>query len=122
MADNLSTFDIIEESFLTLKIKKLQFNRDHVEKPERLSKITTKIEEWKLKERMLFVEGASALSSDILTTHSKKLFDMIKATDKSAPRDLIQKQQKYDSLYLHPDTFKSATMAVGSVLKVCFYC
>lgn len=49
---------------------------------------------------------------------SMKLVNEIKALEKTKPREYRDLEEKYNSIYLHTDSYQCALMAAGSLLNV----
>ncbi|XP_077291609.1 histone deacetylase 6 isoform X4 [Arctopsyche grandis] len=91
---------------------------DHPERPERISRIHTRLQEFKLLDRMRKLESRIATDEELELGHTSSLLSWLRSTATCSNQSLANQQEKYDSVYLHNDTFLSASVAVGSVLQV----
>lgn len=97
---------------------------DHPERPERIARIYTKHKEHGLVDRCHRIEGREVTEEELLTCHLPAMVDDIKETSKHTARELIDIQDKFNTLrwsrdiYIHPDTFKSASVAAGCCLNL----
>ncbi|XP_015587407.1 histone deacetylase 6 isoform X1 [Cephus cinctus] len=90
----------------------------HPEKPERISNIYTKHEEYGLLKRCHVLQGRVATEEELLLAHSKDHIDIIKKTADTKLRDLVKQASDLNSVYLHPETWTSACVSAGSLLQV----
>ncbi|KAK7863370.1 hypothetical protein R5R35_004338 [Gryllus longicercus] len=90
----------------------------HPEKPERISTIYFRHEEYGLLERCHRLKARSVTQEELLLLHSKQHIDQIVGTKNMKFRDLHKMQENFRSVYLHPDTYDSACLAAGSLLQV----
>ncbi|XP_075395011.1 protein deacetylase HDAC6 [Tenrec ecaudatus] len=87
----------------------------HPEKPQRISRIASYLEEWGLSERCLTLPARPATDAELLTCHSAEYITHLRATEKMKPRELHREASNYDSIYICPSTFTCAQLATGSV-------
>uniref|UniRef100_A0A9J8BD11 Protein deacetylase HDAC6 n=2 Tax=Cyprinus carpio TaxID=7962 RepID=A0A9J8BD11_CYPCA len=67
----------------------------------------------------IFAFKARAVSeAELLLVHTKEYVELMKSTQKMTEEELKTLAHKYDSVYLHPEFFASACLAVGSVLQL----
>ncbi|XP_014270934.1 histone deacetylase 6 isoform X2 [Halyomorpha halys] len=93
-------------------------DRDHIEKPARISAIYKFHDEYGLLSRLHVLKSRSVTEDEIRYVHSKShVNDMMNLSSLSSFQ-LNEKQQVYHSVYLHQDTYKAACLAAGSLLQV----
>lgn len=90
----------------------------HPEKPNRILSIYKKHEEHGILKRCYLQEGRVAMEEEILLAHSSDYIDAIKKTDKLKAKELERQASKYNSVYLHNETWFCACISVGSLLQV----
>ncbi|XP_053996185.1 histone deacetylase 6 isoform X2 [Hylaeus anthracinus] len=90
----------------------------HPEKPNRISGIYKKYEEYNLLDRCYVQQGRSASIEELLLAHSKEYIDKIKDTENLKPKELQKLATTFNSVYLHPETWTSACISTGSLLQV----
>lgn len=88
----------------------------HPEQPKRISKIIEIFMEHNLLKRMHHVPGRSATTNEICLAHSWEHVNFIRKTVEKS--NLKEIGDDFNSVYFHPQTFKCATFAAGSVLQV----
>ncbi|XP_043103725.1 histone deacetylase 6 isoform X2 [Puntigrus tetrazona] len=64
------------------------------------------------------VEARAVSEDELLLVHTKEYVELMKSTRKMTEEELKALADKYDSVYLHPELFTSACLAVGSVLQL----
>lgn len=57
--------------------------------------------------------------NELLSLHSKEHIEMMQKLKEMKPKDIDKLQDKFHSLYLHPESYESARLAAGCVLQVC---
>nr|XP_023691607.1 histone deacetylase 6 isoform X2 [Paramormyrops kingsleyae] len=90
----------------------------HPECPERVTAVMEKLESQRLLSRCVQVEARPATDQDLLLVHTKQYVELMKSTQKMSESELMSLSKTYDSIYLHPESFHSATVAVGAVLQL----
>ncbi|XP_053279876.1 histone deacetylase 6 isoform X1 [Pleuronectes platessa] len=90
----------------------------HVESPHRVTSIMKELETQELLSHCIRVEPREATEDELLLAHMKPYVDMIKSTQTMSESELHTLSEKYDSVYLHPESFKVCASAVGSVLQL----
>ncbi|XP_054266822.1 histone deacetylase 6-like isoform X1 [Macrosteles quadrilineatus] len=95
----------------------------HPERPSRIQKIYEKHLEYKLLDRLHILQSRPATREELLLVHevtyldeTKQLCAMDQLTD-----DLKHKlsvMERKDSVYIHPQSYESASLATGSLLQV----
>ncbi|XP_076621765.1 histone deacetylase 6 isoform X1 [Colletes latitarsis] len=90
----------------------------HPEKPNRISGIYKKYEEYNLLDRCCVRQGRSATMEELLLVHSKDYIDKIKATEGLKYKELQKLATTFNSVYLHPETWTSACVSTGSLLQI----
>ncbi|ROL48409.1 Histone deacetylase 6 [Anabarilius grahami] len=90
----------------------------HPECPARVSTVMETLETEGLLGRCVRVEARAVSVDELLLVHTKDYVELMKSTQKMTEEELKTLSDKYDSVYLHPEFFTSACMAVGSVLQL----
>ncbi|XP_072222658.1 histone deacetylase 6 isoform X2 [Leuresthes tenuis] len=90
----------------------------HPECPDRVKFIRMELERQQLLERCVTVEPREAAEEELLLAHTKDYIDLMKSTLTMTPTELQTLSNKYDSVYLHPESFQVCVSAVGSVLQL----
>ncbi|XP_028850691.1 histone deacetylase 6 isoform X2 [Denticeps clupeoides] len=90
----------------------------HPECPERVSTVMNMAEKQGLLARCVSVEPRVASEEELLLVHTKEYVDLMTSSQKMTEEELKSLSESYDSIYIHPDSFPSACMAVGSVLQL----
>ncbi|XP_020669972.3 protein deacetylase HDAC6 isoform X1 [Pogona vitticeps] len=86
--------------------------------PERLMAIHEKLLQCGLLERCIPVATREASEEEILLAHSQDFLTLMKSTETMSEAELKSLSEKYDSVYLHPNSYRCACRAVGSVLQL----
>lgn len=60
-----------------------------------------------------------ASRAEICLIHTEEHYDFIKSLQSCSEEDLITMAENRDSIYFHPRTFESATLAVGGAIQAC---
>ncbi|KAJ0036538.1 hypothetical protein NQD34_005215 [Periophthalmus magnuspinnatus] len=90
----------------------------HPECPERLQRIMEELEKQELLSRCTRIQPREATDKELLLVHSQMYVDLMRSTQAMTEAELRSLSEKYDSVYLHPDSFSVAALAVGSVLQL----
>ncbi|PIK45158.1 putative histone deacetylase 6 isoform X1 [Apostichopus japonicus] len=96
----------------------MEANMSHPERPERISSIFKKHEEYGLVERCLRIEARHASIEELTLCHTESYIKELAETRKLSAEDLDRKQCEYNSIYLCPDSYDCALLATGSLLNV----
>lgn len=94
------------------------WDASHPERPERVAVVMDTLDKEGLLSRCIRVEARAASEDELLLVHTKEYIDLMRSTQKMAYEELKTLADKYDSVYLHPELFASACLAVGSVLQM----
>ncbi|XP_061696179.1 histone deacetylase 6 isoform X2 [Syngnathoides biaculeatus] len=94
------------------------WDSNHPESPDRVTTIMEELDRQELLSRCIRVEPRSATDEELLLVHTKQYIDLIKSTQKMSETELRLLSDKYDSIYIHPETFQVSILAVGSVLQL----
>lgn len=92
---------------------------EHPERPERVIKIEERFNEYKLIDRMTKLTTREATTEELCLLHSWQHVNFMRKTSTKS-KELRQIGEKFNSVYLHPSTYKCATLAVGSTLEVSY--
>uniref|UniRef100_A0A8C9WGY2 Protein deacetylase HDAC6 n=1 Tax=Scleropages formosus TaxID=113540 RepID=A0A8C9WGY2_SCLFO len=68
--------------------------------------------------RIVSPSARSAVEEDLLLVHKREYVELMKSTQNMTESKLRTLSDTYDSVYLHPESFLCATMAVGSILQL----
>ncbi|XP_043492900.1 histone deacetylase 6 isoform X2 [Polistes fuscatus] len=93
-------------------------NNTHPEKPNRIVSIYKKHEEHGLLERCYLQQGRVATEEELLLAHSQDYINAIKKTETFKSKELERQASKYNSVYLHNETWFSACVSAGSLLQI----
>ncbi|GLH15011.1 Histone deacetylase Rpd3 [Gryllus bimaculatus] len=92
---------------------------NYPECPDRFSKVLERCEALGLLSRCTKINPREATEAEILTKHSPQLLEILKATEGVHDEDFLEKlSSKYDSIYVHPDTYQQSLIAVGSAIEL----
>ncbi|XP_062855523.1 histone deacetylase 6 [Trichomycterus rosablanca] len=94
------------------------WDSSHPECPERVTAIIKTMETEGLRSRCVPVETRSACEEELTLVHTKEYVDLMKSTQTMTEEELKSVSDRYDSVYLHPDSFSCACLASGSVLQL----
>lgn len=94
------------------------WDSSHPESPDRVTSIMKELERQELLSRCVRVEPREATEEELLLAHMKHYVDLMKSTQTMSESELHTLSDKYDSVYLHPETFQVCLLAVGSVLQL----
>ncbi|XP_055390251.1 histone deacetylase 6 isoform X2 [Condylostylus longicornis] len=93
------------------------FEKDHVEQPDRIKIINERHNEYGLLKRMQKLKSRYATTDELSLAHTKTYINSIK-TAVEKDEDLKNLGNSYNSVYFHTKTFECAKLAAGSVLQV----
>lgn len=88
-----------------------------MERPERITRIEEGFVDYKLKNRLHRIASREATTDELCLAHSFSHVNFVRKTA-LGKKDLRELGGKFNSIYLHPSTFRCATLAVGSTLEV----
>lgn len=71
---------------------------------------------------MTKLDSRIATDEELEMAHTPSLLSWLKTTATCSNQSLANQQEKYDSIYLHNETFHCASVAAGSVLQVIIIC
>ncbi|CAL8324506.1 unnamed protein product [Merluccius merluccius] len=90
----------------------------HPECPERVTSIMSELEGRGLLPRCLALEPREATEEELLLIHKKEYVDLMRSTQMMSKEELQTLSENYDSVYIHPESFRVASLAVGSLLQL----
>ncbi|KAM4737526.1 histone deacetylase 6 isoform 2-T3 [Anableps anableps] len=90
----------------------------HVESPDRVTSIMSELRQQELLSRCVTVEPREATEEELLLAHTNLYVDAVRATQTMTQTELQSLSDRYDSVYLHPESFQVCVTAVGSVLQL----
>ncbi|XP_041093058.1 histone deacetylase 6 [Polyodon spathula] len=104
----------------TEKCKKYSclWDASHLECPDRLTAVMEKVEQYGLLSRCARVEERSAVEDELLLVHSSEYVALMRSTEHMGQEELRSLSDTYDSIYIHPESFRCASLAAGSVLQL----
>ncbi|XP_062890991.1 histone deacetylase 6 isoform X3 [Mobula hypostoma] len=88
------------------------------ERPERVTAVMQKIQEYGLQERCKAIAGRLATREDLLLVHSSDYIEQIKSTENMSENELRSLASTYHKVFLHEKTYSASCLAVGCVLQV----
>ncbi|XP_012219597.1 histone deacetylase 6 isoform X2 [Linepithema humile] len=92
---------------------------NYSECPARFTRVLQRCEDLGLVQRCKLIEPRMATESEILTKHSQKQIDILKATDGCADSENLELlSSKYDCVFVHPSTYKLSLLAAGSAINL----
>ncbi|KAG5344016.1 HDAC6 deacetylase, partial [Acromyrmex charruanus] len=95
------------------------WDSNYPECPARFTRVLQRCEELGLVQRCKLIEPRRATENELLSKHSKKQIDILKATDDSMDSENLELlSSKYDCVYIHPSTYKLSLLAVGSTINL----
>ncbi|XP_075993556.1 protein deacetylase HDAC6-like, partial [Genypterus blacodes] len=90
----------------------------HPESPDRVTSIMAELDRQELLSHCVRVEPREATEDEVLLVHRKAYVDLMRSTEFMTESQLHTLSDSYDSVYLHPESFQVAMVAVGSVLQL----
>lgn len=127
MSQRLKTLDLSTQSAATgtglvfsevFTHHKNLWDSSHPETPDRLTYIMEELQKQELLGHCVRVEPREATEEELLLVHKKEYIDLMRSTKTMTVDELQALSENYDSVYIHPETFHVALMAVGSVLEL----
>ncbi|KAM6474766.1 protein deacetylase HDAC6 isoform 2-T2 [Liasis olivaceus] len=94
------------------------WDKSFPECPERLVTIRDKLLQYELLERCVPVMGREISEEEILLAHSQEYLTLMKSTETMSETELRSLADTFDSVYLHPNFYRCACLAAGSVLQL----
>ncbi|KAG5329379.1 HDAC6 deacetylase, partial [Acromyrmex heyeri] len=95
------------------------WDSNYPECPARFTRVLQRCEELGLVQRCKLIEPRRATENELLSKHSKKQIDILKATDDSMDSENLELlSSKYDCVYIHPSTYRLSLLAVGSTINL----
>lgn len=89
----------------------------HPERPERIKRIFDKLTEEGLVDRCVRVKSRPATLEEVLLVHEEKYVKEFSMTKDMETGELKSWQDKWNSIYIHIDTWDAALLAVGNLLE-----
>ncbi|XP_011060055.1 PREDICTED: histone deacetylase 6 isoform X4 [Acromyrmex echinatior] len=95
------------------------WDSNYPECPARFTRVLQRCEELGLVQRCKLIEPRRATENELLSKHSQKQIDILKATDDSMDSENLELlSSKYDCVYIHPSTYRLSLLAVGSTINL----
>ncbi|XP_035237895.1 histone deacetylase 6 isoform X1 [Anguilla anguilla] len=86
----------------------------HPELPQRISRIFSRHEDLGLVSRCHRIPARPATEKELALCHSLQHIARIKSTEGMKPRDLYRLGEEYNSIYISPESYRSALLAAGA--------
>uniref|UniRef100_A0A3B4ZFW8 Protein deacetylase HDAC6 n=1 Tax=Stegastes partitus TaxID=144197 RepID=A0A3B4ZFW8_9TELE len=90
----------------------------HPERPDRVTSIMAELDRQQLLSLCVQVEVTTSAEDELLLAHTKQYVDLMRSTQTMTQTELQTLSNKYDSVYLHADSFQVCVLAAGSVLQL----
>ncbi|KAG7280860.1 hypothetical protein CRUP_010842 [Coryphaenoides rupestris] len=90
----------------------------HPECPDRVTSIMEELEGRGLLPRCHNLEPREASEEELQLVHKKEYVDLMRSTQMLSEKELQTLSENYDSVYIHPESFRVASLAVGSLLQL----
>ncbi|ROT82380.1 putative histone deacetylase 6 [Penaeus vannamei] len=90
----------------------------HPERPERISCIFQRLQEFGIVGRCHHVKARLASAAELETVHSPKHIKFMSSLHSKKPRELQGMQNSFESIFFHRQTNNAALLASGSLLEV----
>ncbi|XP_071441750.1 histone deacetylase 6 [Hetaerina americana] len=90
----------------------------HPERPDRLSACLNRFREYGVSDRCFQLQGRPATDEELLLCQQESYIEWVKRSSVMERKEMIRQEEDLQSIYLHPDSFESASVAAGSVLEV----
>ncbi|XP_034392207.1 histone deacetylase 6 [Cyclopterus lumpus] len=94
------------------------WDSSHPERPARVTSIMEELDRQDLLSHCTRVQPREAVEEELLLAHKKQYVDLMKSTQTMTESELHSLSEKYDSVYLHPESYRVCVSAVGSVLQL----
>ncbi|XP_056130040.1 histone deacetylase 6 isoform X2 [Lampris incognitus] len=94
------------------------WEQSHPESPDRVTAIMAELERQGLLSRCITVEPRAATEEELLLVHMRKYVGLMRSTQTMTETELHTLSENYDSVYIHPESFQVALLAVGAVLQL----
>ncbi|KAL5014978.1 hypothetical protein ScPMuIL_009248 [Solemya velum] len=88
------------------------------ERPDRITRVYERLEEWKLLEKCLKVQTRVATQDEIETVHCSAYYEKLEESAEKTPFELQEIARSYNSVFLCSETFYVSRMAAGSTLNI----
>ncbi|KAL7398766.1 hypothetical protein ABVT39_014861 [Epinephelus coioides] len=127
LSDKLQTLDLSSRSAVSgtglvyseiFTHHKNLWDDSHPECPDRVTSIMEELKRQELLSHCIRVEPREASEDELLLAHRKDYVELMKSTQTMTESELQTLSEKYDSIYLHPESFQVSVLAVGSVLQL----
>ncbi|CAK9827838.1 Histone deacetylase 6 [Anthophora retusa] len=92
---------------------------NYPESPARFIQVLQRCEELGLINRCKFIAPRQATENEVFLKHTQKHIDMLKTIDGCTDPDTLELfSSKYDSIFVHPSTYKLSLLAAGSAINL----
>lgn len=92
---------------------------DHPEQPERIRSIYSLMQSRNLFKYCKLVPIREATDEEILGVHDKTHLEYMKALQTMKPRQLLQMEKAYNSVYFNSHSYQCARLSAGGVVELC---
>lgn len=91
--------------------------KNHPEKADRVLRVFEKLQSTGLLTKCLLLESREAQEAELSLVHDANHINNMKSTAVMSYRDIAKLESEYESVYICQETYKSATVATGSLLQ-----
>lgn len=125
LVENLKKLNLTEEKRKTALVydnfmmkHKILSDSSHVEDPHRIKRIYDELKANGLVDQCRMVPSRHATVNEISLVHEVDYIKLLEETSTRSKHDMINFERQFNSVYYCSDSYKCATMAVGSLLNV----
>lgn len=90
----------------------------HPERPDRVSSIYKMFEEEGMVQRCKLLQSRAATTVELSLVHCKSYIEEVRSYQTTPQEDLVELEQRHNSLYLSQESFECACLATGCVLNI----
>ncbi|KAH8306583.1 hypothetical protein KR018_006132, partial [Drosophila ironensis] len=91
----------------------------HYECPERFTRVLERCRDLNLVDRCMRVPARYATKEEILRLHTEEHYERLEQTSGSPNVEVLEEMSScFDSVYIHPSTFKLSLLATGSTIEL----
>ncbi|XP_035910446.1 histone deacetylase 6 isoform X1 [Anopheles stephensi] len=95
------------------------WDSNYPECPERYLRVMERVAMGKLVERCKFIAPREATKAEILTKHTAEQIAILEKTHGSQDETELERlSSKYDAIFIHPTSYETSLLAVGSTIKL----
>lgn len=93
------------------------FEKNHLERPERLSLSFERLQELGLTERCYLLKSRHATEEELKLVHSESIIKKLKASETMLRKELAQLNIQFPFIYICKDTYQAALLSAGCLLE-----